>query len=378
MQAESSVGLKWLLGVAAFVIILAGLKSAEAIFVPVMLALFVSIICAPFLVGLTSRGVPAFAAIIIILSALVLFGFLMVIFVGASVDTFSARLPEYQIKLEEKFEAVIPWLMEHGIPVSREEAMLHLNSGLMVNLARSTLSSLGVMFTNVFLIVFIVIFLLLEGAVLSDKVKLAFGANAFKPTAGVQAFMAQVNKYLLIKGIISFATGLLVTLFLWLMGIDFPLMWGLIAMLMNFIPNVGSLLAAIPAVLLALVQYGLPEAGMVALGFVAINTLMGNLIEPRFMGDNLGLSPLVVFLSLVVWGWLFGIIGMFLSIPITMILKLALEHNTGTKWIAVLMGSGKAAQAMLLQQQSLADDALPAIDELTVPLPELSADHQAS
>ncbi len=347
MQAESSVGLKWLLGVAAFFIILAALKSAEAIFVPIMLALFISIICAPFLVWLTQRGLPTSIAIVIILVVLFLFGTLMAIFVGASVDTLSERLPEYQQRLLERFEALIPVLVEHGFPVSRDEIMSYLSGGIMVNFARSALGSLGAMFTNVFLIVFIVIFLLLEGAVLSDKVRLAFGENAFKPTAGVLAFMKQVNKYLLIKGIISFITGTLVTLFLWWRGVDFPLMWGLVAMLMNFIPNVGSLLAAIPAVLLTLVQFGLPDALIVAAGYVAVNTIMGNLIEPRFMGDNLGLSPLVVFLSLIVWGWLFGIIGMFLSIPITMILKLALEHNQATKWIAVLMGSGKAAQAML-------------------------------
>lgn len=340
-DVSQSIGLKWLLGSAAFIIVLAGLKSAEAIFVPIMLAFFIAIICAPFLVFMTRKGVPIFLAIIIILFGLFFFGALVTVFVGSSVDTFMTRLPDYQLKLNAQFDAITPWLIEHGVPVTREEALTHLNSSLVINLASSAMSSLGSMLTNMFLILFIVIFLLLEGALIGEKVKLAFGEASFKSTASIQGFMSQVNKYLLIKGIISLVVGVLVTLWLWIMKVDFPLMWGLIALLMNFIPNVGSILASIPAVLLALIQFGFPEASLVALGYLVINTVMGNLIEPRFMGDGLGLSPLVVFLSLVVWGWLFGIVGMFLSIPITMILKLALEHNPQTRWIAILMGSGK-------------------------------------
>ncbi|EXJ12798.1 AI-2E family transporter [Nitrincola nitratireducens] len=151
--------------------------------------------------------------------------------------------------------------------------------------------------------------------------------------------MRQVNQYLVIKTTISLVTGVLVTLWLWWLDVDFPVLWGLIAMLMNYIPNVGSLIAAIPAVLLSLVQLGVSDAIFVASGYLVINIIMGNLIEPRFMGKGLGLSPLVVFLSLILWGWLFGPVGMFLSIPLTMIVKIALEQNESTRWIAIMLGN---------------------------------------
>jgi predicted PurR-regulated permease PerM len=147
-----------------------------------------------------------------------------------------------------------------------------------------------------------------------------------------------VNTYLVIKTSISIATGFLVSIWLWILGVDFAPLWGLIAALMNFIPNVGSILAAIPAVLLAVVQLGIPDAALVAAGYIVVNVLMGNFLEPRFMGSGLGLSPLVVFLSLLIWGWMFGLAGMFLSIPLTMIAKIALEQNPSTRWIAILLG----------------------------------------
>ena len=202
----------------------------------------------------------------------------------------------------------------------------------------SALAGIGALLTNLFLVVFIVIFILLESAGFSNKVHVAL-PNAEKSLRDAQGFMKQVNQYLMIKTTISFITGVLVTLWLWWLDVDFPVLWGLIAMLMNYIPNVGSLIAAVPAVMLALVQLGVGDAVLVILGYVVINVIMGNLIEPRFMGRGLGLSPLVVFLSLILWGWLFGPVGMFLSIPLTMIVKIALEQHPTTRWIAILLGN---------------------------------------
>jgi len=162
--------------------------------------------------------------------------------------------------------------------------------------------------------------------------------DAEKSLRNASDFIRQVNKYLAIKTTISLVTGVLIAGWTWFLGLDFFLLWGLIALLMNFIPNVGSILAAIPAVLLAVVQLGVPDALLVASGYLVVNVLMGNLVEPRFMGKGLGLSPLVVFLSLILWGWMFGAVGMFLSIPLTMIVKLALEHAPSTRWLGVMLG----------------------------------------
>ena len=136
----------------------------------------------------------------------------------------------------------------------------------------------------------------------------------------------------------SLITGTLVALWVTLLGIDFPLLWGLLAFLLNYIPNIGSILAAVPVMLLALVQFGVGSALLVAVGFLAINMVMGNLIEPRVLGHGVGLSPLVVFLSLVVWGWVLGPVGLLLSVPLTMTLKIALESSDETRWLAILLG----------------------------------------
>ncbi len=157
-------------------------------------------------------------------------------------------------------------------------------------------------------------------------------------TQAFKSFLKTVHSYLVIKSMVSIATGVLITVWLTFLGVDYPVLWGLLAFLFNFVPNIGSIIAAVPAVMLATVQLGLGTAAYTALGYVVVNVVMGNVIEPRYMGKGVGLSTLVVFLSLVVWGWILGPVGMLLSVPLTMIVKLACEANPKTQWIAVLLG----------------------------------------
>lgn len=332
-------GLVWLVGVASLVVILAGLKAAETIVIPIMLALFIGIICTPPLHFLTRKKVPPVLAILIIVAFLVVFGSLLGLVVGNAIDSFISRLPEYQRRLEAEMVGLLPWMERLGIPVSSEQLLEHFNPSLLMDWVGKALSNLGGLLTNLFLILFIVVFLLLEEATFSQKLRQAL-PEAEKSLRNASDFVRQVNKYLVIKSTVSLITGILITLWLWFLGLDFPLLWGLIALLMNYIPNVGSILAAIPAVLLAIVQLGFPDALLVASGYLAVNVLMGNLIEPRYMGKGLGLSPLVVFLSLILWGWLLGAAGMFLSIPLTMIVKIALEQTPSTQWLAVMLSNG--------------------------------------
>jgi predicted PurR-regulated permease PerM len=147
-----------------------------------------------------------------------------------------------------------------------------------------------------------------------------------------------VNHYTALKTVISIVTGVAAALWVWIMGVDFPIIWGVLAFLLNYVPNLGSIVAAIPPVLLGFVQYGWGTAFLVAAGYTVINLVVGNIIEPRFMGHGLGLSTLVVFLSLVFWGWLFGPVGMLLSVPLTMMVKIGLENKEDTRWMAILLG----------------------------------------
>ena len=139
------------------------------------------------------------------------------------------------------------------------------------------------------------------------------------------------------------APGVAVWLWLWLLGVDYPILWSLLAFLLNYVPNIGSIIAAVPAVLLALVQLGPGSALWAAAGYLATNVVFGNILEPRFMGRGVGLSPLVVFLSLIFWGWVLGPVGMFLSVPLTITAKIALAASDDTRWAAVLLGTGEEA-----------------------------------
>ena len=139
------------------------------------------------------------------------------------------------------------------------------------------------------------------------------------------------------KTVVSLGTGILVSFMLWAVGLDFFLLWGVLAFLFNYVPNIGSIIAAVPAMSLALLQLNPATAGLIGLGYVAINMVMGNVIEPRYLGRGLGLSTLVVFLSLIFWGWLLGTVGMLLSVPLTMVIKIALESSNEGKWFAVLL-----------------------------------------
>ena len=152
------------------------------------------------------------------------------------------------------------------------------------------------------------------------------------------SFVDGIKRYMVIKTLISLATGILIAIWLSILGVDFPVLWGFLAFLLNYVPNVGSTVAAVPAVLLALIQLGMAHAALAAAGYMAVNFILDNVIETRLMGRRLGLSTLVVFLSLIFWGSLLGPIGMVLCIPFTMTLKFACECSEDTRWIAMLLG----------------------------------------
>ena len=333
-----SRGVIWLVGLTSVMVILAGLKAAEAITIPIMLALFVAIISMPFLRMMVHRGVPSFLALLVLLLILIVFGGGLVLIVIQSIDSFITQIPNYEQNFESMLLDLVPLLESLNFPMSGEMLMKYINPSSVIGSLGAALSAVSSLLTNVFLVLFIVIFILMEEARFPQKLRVAMPDTSFSLDAN-NGFVARVNKYLLIKTIISFISGALVTTWLYVLGVDFPVLWGLVAMLMNFIPNVGSLIAAAPAILLALVQLGFAEAALVALGFAVIELVMGNLLEPKFMGKGLGLSPLVVFLSLLVWGWLFGPVGMFLSIPLTMIVKIGLEQYEGTRWVAIMFGN---------------------------------------
>lgn len=329
-----------LIVMASSVIIIAGIKSAESILVPILLSAFIAIISSPLYLWMLQKKVPKLIAIVFIILVFLSFIFLFGLLIGTSIADFTLKLPQYQAKLENQTQLVIAWLIEQNILESDFRLTTAINPGSILKIIGDTLNQLSGLFTTGFLIVFIVVFMLLEASEIPSKLRKIFKGSTEKIRRSEIVYY-NINKYIGIKTVISVITGFLVYIFLLFMGVDYPLLWGVLAFAFNFIPNIGSIIAAIPAILLTIVQFGFLKSLWVLVGYIVINTIMGNILEPKFMGKGLGLSTLVVFLSLIFWGWLLGPIGMLLSVPLTITIKIALESSEETKWLAILLGSDK-------------------------------------
>ncbi len=327
----------FLFAFASLVIVIAGMKAAKDILVPFLLSGFIAIMCGPLLLWLKKKGLADMLAILVVMTVISLIGLLVVALVGNSVNDFAGDVQFYQSKLDGLIDELAAKLREVGITIEKSALSEYINPGAVMSFASEVFSGFGNVLSNALVIILTVIFMLLESAVFRPKLKKAFHQPDFSMT-GFDNFIKSINKYMAIKTWISLATGIFVTIMLIALDIEYPYLWGLLAFLLNYVPNIGSLIAAIPPTLLALIQFGMLKALLVAGGFALVNLIIGNLLEPRFLGRGLGLSTLVVFSSLVFWGWVLGPVGMFLSVPLTMTVKIALAASDETRWISIMMG----------------------------------------
>ncbi len=326
-----------LVSLAAFVIIIAGMKLASALLVPFLLAIFIAILIAAPFDWLQRKGLPAGMALLLVLTVLVIVMTLVGSLIGSSVQDFTSTFPVYETRLKEMSSGFVDRLAGFGIHISSQLLSSYADPGKAMKMAAEVLGSLGNMLANSFLILVTVVFVMLEAASFPAKWR-AGHDNAEASLRRFSTTVNTINQYMGIKTLTSLATGLAVVILLGLSGVDYAVLWGVLAFLLNFIPNIGSIIAAIPAVLLALVQLGVTASLAVAGGYLLINIVIGTFLEPRFMGKGLGLSVLVVFLSLVFWGWVLGPVGMLLSVPLTIAIKIALEGQAETRWIAIMLG----------------------------------------
>lgn len=355
---RARAGARIILTLAATVVLVAGMRAAATLLLPMLAAAFLAILCIPPMRRLRAMGLPDGLAIGVVVAGatLALIGVSAVI--GRSVVAFQDQMPEYHARLSAMIESGTSWLTDLGIDVSGLNLAESFSSGALFDLVTDAAAQLLGALSNVMLVVLTMIFILLEARSLPDKVRRAVS----DPEATLSQFSQaaeHVQKYLSIKTVISLITGVLVAILMWALGIDFPLLWGLVTFLFNFIPNIGSIISAVPPVLLALVQLGPIPAALAAVGQLAINLVLGNMVEPKLMGERLGMSTLVVFVSMVFWGWVWGAMGMLLSVPLTVIVKILLEHTTDMKWIAVLLGPASASPKAALAEPATTGTASP-------------------
>jgi predicted PurR-regulated permease PerM len=348
--AKNSSMIKGFVTVAAIFIIFAGIKTATDILVPFLLSLFIAIIFNPLVAKASHFKIPKAISVILVISVFVTIALSLAGLVGKSLNELSQLIPQYREQLREQFIWVTNLLSRYNIQISSAILLEYFDPAIAMGMAANMLSGFGSVMANLFLIILTVVFMLFEASSFPLKLHFALDDPEMR-LKQIERFLASVNRYIAIKTLVSIATGIIVSTMLWAFGLDFYLLWGVFAFLLNYIPNIGSIIDALPAVTLALVQLGLPEAGFIGLGYVAINMIMGNIIEPRYLGKGLGLSTLVVFLSLIFWGWLLGTVGMLLSVPLTMILKIGLESSPEGRWLAVLLSDEESVTAEIEQVQ---------------------------
>ncbi len=324
-----------IINIASIVIIIAGLMAAKSIMIPILLAVFITILTSPLVLFLQARGLNNTLSLIGVILIMIFVLSLLGLLISSSLNSFALNLPVYEEKFRITLSGFVSFMQEKGFDFSQSSIATYINPSKMAQFASSMVKSFGSVFTNGLMVLLLVVFMLLEASVLHKKLE-AIHVNA---SSHVAQFLANVKQYMMIKSIFSFLTGFIVYISLLFIGLDYALLWGVLAFALNFIPNIGSVIAAVPAVLLALIQLGYIGAIEVAVLFTLINVVIGSILEPKYMGQGLGLSTLVIFISLIFWGWVFGPVGMLLSIPLTIMLKLSLELNTKTKWIAMLLDS---------------------------------------
>ncbi|MEX2191330.1 MAG: AI-2E family transporter [Bacteroidota bacterium] len=344
-QSHAPEGVRILVIVAALVIIIYGVNQAQSMIALFLVSTFLALIATPAVLLLERKRVPSFLAVMIVIATIVTLLLFISGIVFTSINNFAETLPFYQKRFQEEVVGLTELLASKNIIVTEKVLLEYLNPGSVLSLTAGFLTGMGVAFSNMILILLTLVFILLEASSFSVKLRSVLG-DPQRVFPNFTKFLNDMKTYMVIKTVISLAAGVILGIWLYILGVDSPVLWGFVAFLLHYIPNLGHILAAIPPVLLALIQLGMGPALLVAGGYLVVGFTLGNVVEPRFMGRKLGLSTLVVFLSLIVWGALLGPVGIILCVPLTMTMKFAFESNPETRWISVMLGSEKASESI--------------------------------
>jgi len=319
------------------IIALTALKEARSIVNMILLATFLTSISLAPLAWLKKKGVNAtIAIIIIILSLLVLVG-LTGLVIGSSANNFVGKMPYYQERFNEMWGGLSEWLINYGLIEEGASPLKDINPGNVLPIAGTFFAGFGNVMAETLIVFIIFIFMIFEAEAFGKKMKYISPESS----AQTQLTIKKLRRYFGIKFITSLATGISITIALLIIGVDFPVLWGFIAFILNFIPSIGSFIAAIPAVILAFIQIGPFGALITIIVYFAINTIIGSVIEPQLMGKNLGISPLIVFVSMIFFGYILGPIGMLIATPLTIVIKIIFDSRPVTRDLGIMLGDGR-------------------------------------
>ena len=321
---------------ASILIIIFLLKAASEFIVPFLIAVAISIILAPLFSWLESKHIPKIVSLLAVIALsfipIVLFGG----YVADEAAKFAANYQSIKSSFIESIQHFFESLSEFGIDIDEKKVDMVFEKSSLTDMLKGLASQANEQFSNLFLIYFMVAFMLMESTFFFNKMEKITQTYSIDKAVFME-LLEKVKSYFTIKVKTSLLTALCVFAVLWFYEIPYSYLWAILAFALNFIPVVGSFFAAIPAVAFALISHDIFTALWVALWYVAINMVVGNILEPKVMGKGLGLSALVIFLSMTFWGWVFGPAGMILSVPLTMSVQYLFDHYEQTRWIALML-----------------------------------------
>jgi AI-2 transport protein TqsA len=340
-----------LIVLAAFVVVCAGIKFAESVLVPVVLGSFIATVNVPLVSKLSYHRVPLAAALglTLIVDALALTAFSALLIVSAG--RLASRLPDYRSSLQAAELGLTERLLANGVDTGWKEIVDPMS---VVSTVASLAGDVVFVLLDLGLALVIAAFLLLQFAQLGADVSDGIGSGA----AQLRRAVREMYRYIAVKTLTSMATGVLIGGWLWGIGAELPILFGLVAFLLNFIPALGSILAAVLALVVALLQHGVQHGMYVLFGYTVVNIAIGSFVEPKLMGRALGLWPLVILLSVVFWGWLLGLVGAVLSALLTQVVKVALLSSPDLRWVGLAMGPRPKSDSKLVDAE-LVDEVMP-------------------
>lgn len=325
------------------------LSLTRSLLIPLAVAVVLRFLLNPAITFFEKRGVPEIISIFLATTTAFLALLLIGTLVGNSIANFGSAFPKYEPRLNALLDRTLGFfnLSTDFFSTDWQE---HLQIGQLLeqfSIAGTVTSILGAIskfLSNTFLVLLFLLFMLMARNQLSHKLEIAFEKKTASKISNVLGNINQdIQKYLVMKTLISLLTATLVSIVLFFFNVEFVLVWGILTFLLNFIPSVGSLIATVLPLTIATIQFeSFITVGWLAMLIFAIQFAIGNILEPRVLGSSLNLSPLVVLMALIFWGWMWGIIGMFLAVPFMVIIKIILENIDELKFLSILM-SGNAA-----------------------------------
>jgi predicted PurR-regulated permease PerM len=338
----------YFLGFITLVLCVYILMALKEILIPVTIAVFLTFLFHPLIIFLQRYRIPKWVTLILILIMISGVYYLIALLLISSYDTFIENLQVYSKNLISSLNQL---LHPFNISIKQFAKLLNIDSAefdfnnvverlFQAGVIQDAFNSITGVLGDFFISLIFWVFMMLGKTRFEERLKFAYSGHKDTVEKNIEMIDTQLQSYIVIKTILSIIAGVIVTIILFIYGIDFAIIWGLLTFILNFIPNIGSFIATAAPILVALLEYGFGwrTVSLTVLLLVAHNVI-GNIIEPHYLGRHMDLSPVFVLFSLIFWGWIWGIVGMFLAVPIAAFMKILFSNIAPLKPVAILMGS---------------------------------------